>query len=519
MKEKKKKDKNKKNKKKIVIVTLIVVIAIALIAVGVFMVMSNSNKPTASKVTKEQKKSAYRMSGNSLEDFDLYFLQLENENANKIYSPLSIKYVLEMLGDGSEGNSKTQIDSVIGDYKSKKYINDEHMSFANAMFIKEAYKDSINSKYTQKLLDKYNAEVIYDSFESPDNLNSWVSNKTFKLIDNLFDDSVSEKDFVLVNALAIDMEWNKLIQATTSNYNDAFSVAYSHENFSMFVPVIEGDNYSSVKFNNDTIDAKTVEIGAAVNNYDIVNALGEESIRQTVGPEYEKWLAEGGCGGDPDVNTYLDSYIKDLNSNYKRVDSSTDFSLYDDDEVKVFAKDLKEYNGTTLQYVGIMPKADGLDNYIKNIDAKKVNTIINNLKEIKSENFKDGVVTKVTGYIPLFKFDYELDLMNDLKQLGITDVFDINKANLSNIISDRQVSIVDAAHKANIEFSNEGIKAAAATQMGGAGSASCGFTYDYDVPVETIDLTFNNPYLFLIRDKNSGEVWFTGTVYNPLPKE
>ncbi len=34
--------------------------------------------------------------------------------------------------------------------------------------------------------------------------------------------------------------------------------------------------------------------------------------------------------------------------------------------------------------------------------------------------------------------------------------------------------------------------------------------------VETIDITFDKPYMFLIKDKNSGEVWFTGTVYEPL---
>ena len=30
--------------------------------------------------------------------------------------------------------------------------------------------------------------------------------------------------------------------------------------------------------------------------------------------------------------------------------------MYNDDNIKVFAKDLKTYNQTTLQYVGIMPK-------------------------------------------------------------------------------------------------------------------------------------------------------------------
>lgn len=46
------------------------------------------------------------------------------------------------------------------------------------------------------------------------------------------------------------------------------------------------------------------------------------------------------------------------------------------------------------------------------------------------------------------------------------------------------------------------------------GSASGGFDYEWEVPIEEIDLTFNKPFLFIIRDKTSGEVWFTGAVYN-----
>ena len=477
-----------------------------------------SGNETSNKyeVTNVPKQSPYRLSGNSLDAFDLYFLQLENSTVNKVYSPLSIKYALNMLSDGANGNSKIQIDSIVGDYKANKYTNSANMSFANAMFIKNSYSESIKLDYKNTLSNKYNAEVIYDSFETPNTLNSWVSDKTFNLVNNLFDD-VSDNTFVLVNALAIDMEWNKLIQATTKTYRNAYSVHYEHEKFSTYISVIDNDRYESVKFN-DSISAKAVEIGAAVNNYDIVNELGEENIRKTVGDEYTKWLAEGGCGDDLDVNTYLDKYIKEIDSNYKRVDASTDFTFYDDEEVKVFSKDLKEYDGTTLQYIGIMPKNVTLDKYIENIDVQKISSIISSLKEIKSENFEEGVITKVTGSIPLFKFEYKLDLMNDLKQLGITNIFDIDKADLSGITSS-DAFIGSALHKANIEFSNEGIKAAAATGMGGAGAARCGFTYDYEVSVKEIDLTFDKPFLFLIRDKNTGEVWFTGTVYEPIVNE
>ena len=313
------------------------------------------------------------------------------------------------------------------------------------------------------------------------------------------------------------MEWENTIQSQVGAKNSTheYYVTYSHENYEEGIDTIHDDIYSKTKFNNK-MEAKAVEIGASINKYDIVKTLGEENIRKTVGEEYEKWLKSGeSCSDeDPDVKTYLDDYIKSINSNYNQLNVSTDFLFDNNDEVKVFAKDLKEYDGTTLQYIGIMPKQVSLEEYIKNVNVEKINNIINNLKDVKLENFKEGVVTKITGYIPLFKFDYELNLTEDLKKLNVTNIFDKKKADLSGI--SKGAVINTTTHKANIEFSNEGIKAAAVTTLGGLGAQSCGFEYDYDVPVETIDLTFNNPYMFLIRDKSSGEVWFTGTVFEPI---
>ena len=48
--------------------------------------------------------------------------KLENEdNNNIVYSPLSIKYALAMLSDATAGESKTQIDNLVGDIKVGKY--------------------------------------------------------------------------------------------------------------------------------------------------------------------------------------------------------------------------------------------------------------------------------------------------------------------------------------------------------------------------------------------------------------
>lgn len=507
---------SKKGKKKIIVILVIVLLVLAL--VGFFVYKNYFSKPVETITTKTKQKevySKYRMSGNQLEDFDLSFLQLENRSENTLYSPLSIKYALEMLSEGSKGETKDQIDSIIGEYKANKYTNSSNMSFANAMFIRNSYKDNIKDTYTSNLSSKYNAEIVYDSFENPNNLNSWVNNKTFGLINNLFDD-ISQNQYILVNALAIDMEWNRVIQADGNTaYEDNYSISYPHENYSAYIVPINENDYPSMQFNN-SINAKSVEIGASINNYDIIKELGEENIRKTVGDGYQQWLkSDNACGDDVDVNTFLDKYIKELGSNYKSVESSTDFSFYNDDEIKVFSKDLKQYNNTTLQYIGIMPKNIELTDYISNTNATKINDVISKIKTIDLNNFEYGKVYKIVGNIPLFKFEYKLDLMSDLKKLGVKNVFDSGKADLSNLTKQKGTYIDTVAHKANIEFSNQGIKAAASTQLGGAGASGCGYDYLYDVPVETIDMTFDKPYLFLIRDKVTGEVWFSGKVYQP----
>ena len=497
------------------------------------------NKKQESKVSSPELKSEYRLGGNGLENFDIHFLQIENKEENKVYSPLSIKYALEMLAEGADGDSKAQLDAIIGDYVAKKYTNSKNMSFANAFFVKNSFRDSIKNDYVDLLKDKYSAEVVYDDFKNASLINKWIKDKTLGMIPSLVDD-VSNNDFFLVNALAIDMEWVNKIQAHGDNAK-TYSVDFLHEQVKITkdmskygteynssgesVQPLELVGYTPVEFDNSSKKAKSVEVMAIANKYDAVKTLGEDNIRTTIKKEYTDWMnskegkecREFSSKEDypDDSNKFVDKFIKELDSNYKHVSGSTDFLFYDDDDVKVFAKDLKEYDGITLQYVGIMPKEEKLANFVNSINTSKLNAYINSLKDISLNSFEEGYMTIVNGFIPMFKMEYELDLIGDLNKMGVTDIFDSKKANLSKMTSEKEY-IDPALHKANIEFSNEGIKAAAAVAVGGAGSTGCGFEHDYDVPLKFINVTVNKPYMYLVRDKNSGEVWFTGTVYQPV---
>ncbi len=518
---------------------LAVILCLAVIGTATWFLFKNkdANAPIQNQISNNQQEtlalepvevSKLALKGNDLSDFDLAFLHLENNQDNVIYSPLSIKYALAMLQEGTNGNSKAQIEALIGDYKPKAYLNSANRSLANAFFIKDDFRDNVLDSYIQALDTKYNASVILDPLNSADNVNSWVSDKTLGIIKNLLQDNqLIGSRFVLVNALAIDMTWQNRIQCVLANTDIpciTYGVHYPNTNYSDSVGNYEASDGYEHDFGNKTVKYETVRIGATSNHYDLLKEIGEDQIRQTVQAAYDEWLAKAETSEwDYDPTFNLDDYMARLgNAGFGDHKISTDFFFLDSDSEKVFAKDLKEYDGSTLQYISIMPKTQSLSAYINNLTAEKANSLISNLKDISDyNNFKDGVVTRVKGSLPLFKFNYSLGLNNDLNQLGITDIFDSSTADLTNMVEQNEqtegIYIQDTIHKADIEFTNDGIKAAAATAIvGGMGAAGpMSFNYNWELPVEEIDLTFDKPFLFLIRDKSTGEVWFTGTVYDP----
>lgn len=508
----------KGNGKKVFLMLIIAIVVIALMILLYFKIrdsrtnVGENNNLSSSKETEENQEDNSNLLKNGISKFDLSFLKFENEEKNKIYSPLSIKYALKMLEDGTSKNSNAQIKKVLGKYELTKYNSNSNMSLANAFFVRDTFKNQVKENYVRTLKDNYNAEIIFDSFKTPDAINSWVSNKTFNLINNVIDGVDEDTDFCLINSLAIDMEWNNKF------LDNPLDCTFYHEDLYLSTPEI----LSSNTFKDVQEKVSGMEIAASINRYDVVKEIGEENILKTVSEAYRKWAKdpneqyeilsdekiEDNLNKFLNGETFYDAngnetystkgYIEEIKSNYGKVDYNTDFSFYVDDDIKAFSKDLKEYDGTTLQYIAIMPKNEDLDDFVEDIDETKINEIISNLKEIKLENFKDGVVTRIFAFIPKFKFDYELALKDDLKKLGITDVFEEGKANLTELSEDSSSYISDAIHKANIEFTQDGIKAAAATVIDGRGGGEA-FDYKYDVPVEDIDLTFDKPFMFLIR--------------------
>lgn len=525
----------------LIILAIIVVLLTLLISQKLQNSISSTNVPLSTNITEEEEVIA--------EEFDYTFLKIENQKENKIYSPLSIKYALKMLEEASNGETKTQISKVLGNKTLNTYTSNNNLSLANSFFVRDSFNSLIKQSFINTLKTNYGAELTIDSFENAKTINNWVNEKTFGIIPQIvLDSNVTELDFALVNALAIDMDWEEKFILERGIGGTYPSTEFLHEQRvlsedltwaeakSKILNVYDIINVSPNTFysENSELEISGMGIYATINNYDIINELGEENIKKIVseeykkfarGEEYDKEHADGDFPLSEDtsdegiqkaLDEFLPTYISELSSNYHKSGSSTDFSIYVDDDVKVFAKDLKEYNNTTLQYIGIMPTSLDLDSFIENINSEQINNYIYNLKDINHQNFNEGVATRIYGYIPKFNFEYNLSLMEDLKLCGITDVFDSQKADLSNMVdSNTKASINNIFHSANIEFTQDGITAAAATLIGGAGGGAP-FDYLFDVPTEEIDITFDKPYMFLIIDKETKETFFVGTVYEPL---
>ena len=449
---------------------------------------------------------------NKVKDFDLAFLKLENKETNLIYSPLSIKYCLAILSEGANGDTKTQIDNVLDGYVPKTYTNSKHLSLANLVAIKDDIE--VNPEFEEVLGDKYRIGVTKESFSDPTNINNWIDKKTFGMIDNYIDSFDSNLKFLILNALAIDMDWVNKIQNHFYYYGD-------HIFYGKHINQYAEGIYTPMAFNGKIV--KGTEFTTVCNRYDIINSLGEENIRKTVGSDLRQHLEANSNllesmeydyranGTDEVISNYLEAYMKSISKNYQFFDSSTDYYYYVDDSVKVFAKDLKEYDGTQFQFVSILPKNESLNKYISKVSLSDIETLINKVKTVNYDDFEEGYITEIQGFFPTFKFDCDLDLNEDLEKLGVTDIFDPDKADFSKMIGDEKIA-VDTKHKSTIELSNDGIKAAAITELGDLGAAGS-YDYLFEVPVKIIDLRFDEPFLFLIRNKDTNEIWFIGTLY------
>ncbi|MGB6874318.1 MAG: serpin family protein [Dehalococcoidia bacterium] len=153
-----------------------------------------------------------------------------------------------------------------------------------------------------------------------------------------------------------------------------------------------------------------------------------------------------------------------------------------------------QYDGNELSMVILLPEAGQFQTFEEGLQAQQICDIISSLQP-----------AQVTLTMPRFEFDSEFSLKDTLAEMGMPIAFS-SGADFSGMTGAPDLCISEVLHKAFVSVDEAGTEAAAATAVIMDESA---------MPLEPVEVTIDHPFIFLIRDIETGAILFVGRVMNP----
>jgi len=154
------------------------------------------------------------------------------------------------------------------------------------------------------------------------------------------------------------------------------------------------------------------------------------------------------------------------------------------------------YDGGELSMVILLPASGNFETFEKGLRAQQVADIISGLQS-----------NRVTLTMPKFEFKSQFGLNDVLAGMGMPIAFSPDEADFSGMTGKPELFISDVVHKAFVAVDEAGTEAAAATAV------IVGVT---SVPAEPpVTVTIDRPFIFLIRDIETGAILFVGRVLDP----
>ncbi len=160
------------------------------------------------------------------------------------------------------------------------------------------------------------------------------------------------------------------------------------------------------------------------------------------------------------------------------------------------------YKGKRMSMVILLPDAvDGLPAFEKELRAGNLERWLADLDKAPSQE-RDL-------YLPKYRLETGYDLVSPFQELGIRDAFKEDTADFSGMGWPKgDLWISQIKHKAFVEVNEEGTEAAAATAVEMVTKAA----------MPTPPFRADHPFLFLIRDNETGALLFLGRLVNPITK-
>lgn len=153
------------------------------------------------------------------------------------------------------------------------------------------------------------------------------------------------------------------------------------------------------------------------------------------------------------------------------------------------------YGNESFRMLILMPGAEtSLENVLQNFNKNKFESLTEGMQKLKT-----------VLMLPKFKVEYEKNLNETLKAMGIKDAFIPGAADLTGINKNSDLYIDNVKHKTFVEIDEEGTEAAAVTSVE-VGVTSIG---------ENSIIKIDRPFIFFIYEKNTNTVLFIGKIVNP----
>ncbi len=155
------------------------------------------------------------------------------------------------------------------------------------------------------------------------------------------------------------------------------------------------------------------------------------------------------------------------------------------------------YAGDEVSMLVLLPKnVDGLADLQSALTEESLEKWITSIRR-----------KEVLVFLPKFKVTSQFRLDDALASMGMPDAFDPRKADLSGIDGEPHRLYIGAViHKAFVHVNEEGTEAAASTAVG--------FTLA-SVPEPVPTFRADRPFIFVIRDNNTGSILFMGRIVDP----
>ena len=175
----------------------------------------------------------------------------------------------------------------------------------------------------------------------------------------------------------------------------------------------------------------------------------------------------------------------------QRTDRKSIFNYTQNEDLQILEM---PYAGEDLSMLILLPLDD-------DIEALENSFTIEKLTEWKKSLRR----RKVNIYIPKFKFETKYFMKNTLSDLGMPTAF-TNSADFSGMTGTKDLAISKVIHQAFIEVNEEGTEAAATT-----GVTMMALSKKPPTPIFKAD----HPFIFIIQQKETGNILFMGRVNNP----